>query len=160
MEYADQSGALNCDYVAAHNAPFDRSFIERIYPITVMGWICTCQAARHVWPDAPNYKNQTLRYYLKLKPNLPSSLAPHRALYDAIVTAEILLKLLEHHTPEELLELSSKRALLRTVGFGKHYGRPWSEMESGYLSWILTKDFDADIEHTARYWLNRKRGAA
>ena len=66
--------------------------------------ICTYKAALRVWPDAPGYSNQVLRYWLRPKGFSPAIAGtPHRALPDAYVTAFVLRELLEMETVEELI---------------------------------------------------------
>lgn len=136
----------------AHNAGFDSKFLP-----TIRGpWICTWRCAKHIWPDAPSFSNQTLRYYLELFRE-PEELAfpPHRAAADAWVTAHILKRMLEKHTPEELLALTEKPILLKTVGFGKHRGEAWEDVPRDYLGWILKGDhskWDPDVIWTAKHW--------
>ena len=62
---------------AAHNASFDMKFLPELsLPV-----IDTYQMARHLWPLAPKYSNQVLRYYLNAEPpaGLLKGLSPHRA---------------------------------------------------------------------------------
>ena len=104
-EFLAEVGEVN--FWCAHNAPFDRGFMEKFSPYFAEGvgtpWIDTYRCALHLWPDAPSYSNQVLRYWRGVKPALPRSLAPHRALYDAIVTAELLKDMLQTHSPHELV---------------------------------------------------------
>lgn len=140
---------------AAHNAAFDRQYIPQ--PWQQSRWICTWRCAMHIWPDAPRYSNQVLRYWLGLDvTGMPgdAGATPHRALYDAWVTAAILREMLRERTPEDLLALTTQPVLLRRVRFGKHEGQLWEDVPSGYLRWILGQgDFDADVVHTARHHL-------
>lgn len=142
--------------MVAHNAPFDRGFLAPLSPvIETRPWICTWKCSMHLWPDAPGHGNQVLRYWLKIDPELPSDLYPHRALYDTIVTECILQRMLESHTLEELIELSTKPVLLSTVRFGKHRGVKWSDVPHDYLQWLLRQsDLDPDTRHTALHWAN------
>lgn len=140
------------DAYAAHNADFDSRFLPDINDAP---WLCTYRCASHLWPDSPGHGNQTLRYYLGLKPPLPSGLAPHRALYDALVTMTILQQMLQMKSLGELLALQALPILQRKVRFGKHRGALWGETPKDYLQWILKQDFDADVQYTARYWLDR-----
>jgi exodeoxyribonuclease X len=156
------------DYFAAHSAPFDRSFVGSLLPAN-KPWIDTCRAARHVWPEAPAYGNQVLRYWLGAEPDLTglgrAELAPHRALYDVCCTAAILKRMLDHvaavekwvdpdRAPGHLVWLSDQPVLQRTCGFGKHRGTPWSAVPRDYLQWILRSDIDdPDVIHTARHYL-------
>lgn len=79
--------------VVAHNAAFDLSFLPKLRALPSL---CTVRLARRAFPNAPNYKNQTLRTYLRLDrdPALAQFVA-HRALADAMVTANILLHCLD-----------------------------------------------------------------
>lgn len=79
-----------CDgrIVATHNARFDLSFVG-------MGLcaeaLCTLRLSRVLFPDAPNHKNQTLRYYLGIDDAIEEPLTAHRALGDALVSAHVLI---------------------------------------------------------------------
>lgn len=143
---------------AAHNAEFDRRMLlQSGVPTEFLPTrtICTWRCALHLFPDAPRHSNQVLRYHLGLRiPDLPS-LPPHRALPDAVVTAALLCRMLETHSVEDLVRLTTEPVLLTTVRFGKHRGAKWADMDHGYLSWVLSKDFDVDVMHTARHYLNR-----
>lgn len=145
---------------AAHNSPFDKSML----PELTLPWIDTLQCARHIWQDAPSYGNQVLRYWLGLEPNpalmigsdgLP--LAPHRALYDAAVTTEVLRLMLNDHTPEKLIELSSQPILLQKCHLKKYKDVPWDKVPRDYLRWIKTTDMLSDninLAHTVNYYYN------
>lgn len=147
------------DILVAHNAKFDRGMMESLLGAIRPKWICTYKCAIMLWPDAPKHSNQVLRYWLGLKPDasLMTGLAPHRALYDIIVTREILRTMLKLQPLEKLLEWSSGPILLPKVSFGKHNGKLWSEVDRGYLGWVLRQDdMDEDKIHTARYWMDRR----
>lgn len=143
------------DAFAAHNMGFEKEFFDGGgFP-----WICTMNCSKHLFPEYPAYGNQVLRYFLSLDnqfmwPQL--AMPPHRAGPDCYVTAHILRELLRHAALLELVELSTQPVLQKTVRFGQHYGRPWSEMDGGYLQWILGKDFDEEVKATARYWLDQQ----
>jgi exodeoxyribonuclease X len=129
----------------AHNAEFDSKFLPEI----TRPWICTFRAAKHVWPSAPGYSNQVLRYWLKLQIDLPYARFPHQALYDVSTTAGILSKMLENHSPEELLKLSKMPVRLRTIGFGKHRGLDFNQIPKDYLQWLRKQQgLDTDLVHT------------
>ena len=141
--------------IVAHNAAFDGGFLPQFAD---RQWICTMKCAKHIWPESPNFKNMTLKYYLGLKPDLPSDLAPHRALYDVLVTMAIFEKMLETHSIEELIELQKKPVLLVKAMFGKYRGQFWEHIDKSYLRWILAQDdsggIDENIRFTAKYWLS------
>ena len=139
----------------AHNAAFDSKFLPELQA----PWLCTYRASMHLWPTAPKHSNQTLRYWLGVEPppHLLEGLAPHRALYDAAVTAAVLLRMLEQHPAEELVRLSGEPILLDTVRFGKHRGDKWAELPRSYLQWMRDKSDmcreDRDVDHTVRFYL-------
>ena len=146
------------EVIVAHNAKFDRGFMELLWPADYSPkWICTYKCALKLMPEAPAHSNQVLRYWLGLEPELPEGLAPHRALYDILVTREIFQSLLTLATINELYEISSKPVLLEKVTFGKHKGARWSEVDRGYLSWCVRQaDMNEDVVFTARYHLERR----
>lgn len=79
--------------VVAHNASFDLGFLPALHRLPSL---CTVRLARRAFPDAPNFKNQTLRTYLNLDRDAQLAAFPaHRALGDAMVTAHILLRCLK-----------------------------------------------------------------
>lgn len=137
---------------AFHNAEFDVSFLPEIAHVPV---ICTYRCSMHLYPEAPNHKNQTLRYWLGVEPNprLMDGLAPHRALYDSVVTAAILKRMLNTHTAEELVELSKRPILLEKVRFGKYKDSSWKDLvrDTGYVGWMRRSgnwDKDLDVMYT------------
>lgn len=143
----------------AHNAPFDKAFLANA-GFMRRDWIDTLQCARHLFPDAPAYGNQVLRYYLDLQPEpeLIADLAPHRAQYDVAVTMKLLQRQLEFGSTSYLLGLSGKPALLKKVNFGKHKGKLWSEVDAGYLRWCLSQaDMDWNVQFTANHWAAQRR---
>ena len=135
--------------MVAHFASFDKAF----FPQITRPWICTYRSAKHVWPAAPGYSNQVLRYWLnlnlnKIEPKIEYR-RPHQALYDAATTTGILLKMLEVHTPERLLHLSQAPLRLQKINFGKHKGMDFDLIPRDYLQWLRQRpDLEDDIKHT------------
>jgi exodeoxyribonuclease X len=136
--------------VVAHNSEFDSKFLPEIVHNQ---WICTYRSAKRIWPEAPGYSNQVLRYWLGVIPDLsiaPSvkPRAPHQALYDVATTAGILLKMLEKYSPAELVQLSQPM-LLKTIEFGKHKGTPFDQVPRDYLAWLRGQPrLDIDLKFT------------
>ena len=145
---------------AAHNAKFDSSFVA---PDHIGEWICTMRVARHLWPAAPGFGNQILRYALELDPQKlgidPQLLSPpHRALPDAIVTAHLLDHQLAHHAQhhchphdpiEWALALTHEPVRLKTVPFGRYFGAQWQNVPRDYLDWCTTRSWDdPDLVYT------------
>lgn len=141
--------------VVAHNAEFDRGMLPML---GAHDWLCTMRLSKHAWPEAPNFKNATLRYWRKLKVDAPAGLQMHRALYDAIVTAALFRDLQDEcgrlfgASGRQLLELARRPALVRNMPFGKHFGEPIAEIPSGYLNWLLDKcdNVDDDLRYTVQ----------
>lgn len=149
----------NADYVAGHYVDFDLKMLAQSGFNSVKPSICTWRCARHLWPDAPAFGNQVLRYWLSLvvpKTNQP----PHRAMTDALATASLLARMLELRTLDDLVTLTSSPVLLTKVYFGQYRGQTWREVrlkDRGYLSWILKQDFGPDEMYTAEHWLKKTR---
>lgn len=143
------------DILAAHRADFEQHFHDG----SGRAWICTYKCALIVWPDAPGHSNQTLRYWLDVPIDRALAEPPHRALPDARVTALILSRLLQERTVDELISYSKWPALLVKCNLGQHRGKLWKDVDSGFLEWVLGKDFDADTKFTCRYWLKKRREA-
>lgn len=148
---------MGVEYIVAHNMEFDRRFLPMLAD---RKWICTWKCAMHIWPDAPSYSNQVLRYWLKVQPpeHIRKIYHPHRAIFDTWITALIFEKMLESRTAECLFLLSTQPVVLKKVRFGKHNGQLWADVPRDYLVWVLKqKDMDADVLHTARFWMGQKR---
>ena len=141
---------------AGHNLPFDASFIGLDNePLQ----LCTERLAHHLWPDAPNFKNETLRYYLSLEVEtfgLPS----HRALGDTIVTSELLRRELDFvgafkdiHDVDTLLAFAAAPYLVPVWSFGKHYHEPIEVADNDYIRWALEDkdDLSPDFRYTLQF---------
>lgn len=144
------------DVFCAHNAAFERNFFSGGENAS---WICTLKVGRRLWPDCPSHSNQCLRYFLGLEVDDALATPVHRAAPDAYVTAHILRAAIETGTTiKQMIAWSSEPSLLPgAINFGKHKGVLWSEVDQGYLSWMLKQpDMDEDKRFTARYWLERR----
>lgn len=120
--------------LVAHNAAYEAGILSVHLPPVL--WLCTYKCALRVWPDAPNHKNETLRYYLKLGDRgrqAPSG--THSARHDVWVTTQILLELLKHATMEQLLKWSEEPAKFPRVPFGKYAGQTWDKVPQSYFKW-------------------------
>jgi len=116
----------------AHNADFEKEFFNP--PLAL--WIDTYKCALRLYPDAPAYGNQVLKYYLNIK-DTESFYPPHRALPDTELTAQILLRMLSISSLEALLKISREPMFLTKLTFGKYYGKKYSEVPKSYLKWIV-----------------------
>ena len=138
-------------FLGAHNVAFDRQFVRSGKP-----WICTLECARKVWPSAPNHKLMTLREYLGIELEGDA----HRAGYDAAVAARIFLHLTKHMPIDEMINVSKPEHVPRVMPFGKHKGILFSQIDTGYLEWILKSDsMSKGIKTAARLALQARETA-
>ena len=157
---SEMSGKLNnlgVTILCAHNAEFDASFLE-LGPDVV--WICTYKAALRQWPDAPSHKNEVLCYFLGVgsrgrKGRTGNS---HSALFDAQQTAALLEELLKYQSLETLVQWTKEPKMFAKIAFGKHAGKKWADIDSGYLKWMCQQsDMDKDVVGCAARELQSRR---
>jgi len=139
------------DAVAAHNAEFEGRFFTSPVPM-----ICTYKVALRVWPNAPSHSNGALRYWLEdqglVTLDKTSAQPAHRAGPDAYVTAHILLALFDTGmTGREMIAITKQPRLLPTCPIGKFKGKPWSQVDAGFLGWMLRQPtMEEDLKWNAR----------
>ncbi|MBN9742005.1 DNA polymerase III subunit epsilon [Amycolatopsis sp. A1MSW2902] len=95
--------ALEADVLIAHNAHVDVGVLAR----KLDDWECpevfdTLKLARRLQPGLPTYKLSSLVEEFELGNNLGHLDQPHRATYDAIVTARLFVHIAGRRTLEEL----------------------------------------------------------
>jgi hypothetical protein len=155
--YLDVYRWQDVDVFAAHKADFEGMWIsEEMRAGRPM--ICTYKCALRVFPEAPGFSNQTLRYWLDL-PVGAEAMPPHRALPDAVVTGHLLAALAMRATLDEMLAWSSEPALLPRIGFGKHRGERWDALPDDYLEWMVNpkkNDLDEEVRWNARREIVRR----
>ncbi len=151
--------------IVAHNAAFDLRFLPFLRD---RPWLCSMRLARAVLPDAPNYKNQVLRYHLGIDDPALESASAHRALGDAIVTSRIFAVCVERYlasggiddVPAAVAKIMRPQRL-PALTFGRHRGTPIVDVPRDYLEWLV-RDGDLgspDIALTVRSELERRAGA-
>jgi DNA polymerase III epsilon subunit-like protein len=91
---ADVRQALDADILVAHNAHVDTGVLGR----HLDGWQCpevldTLKLARRLSPGRESYKLGALVTAFALDDRLAAGLTPHRATYDALVTARLFVHL-------------------------------------------------------------------
>lgn len=148
VEHALALMLADADVLVAHVAKFEQQFIKTDKP-----WICTWKVALHHASHAPGHSLQVLRYWLKLAVDPVLAMPPHRAGPDAYVCAALLARMLAKISIDEMIEISSRPALLPKLRFGKHGELPLAQVPKDYLRWILTQDFDEDVKYTANHYL-------
>lgn len=155
----DQATLTDPDVVAfaAHNAEFEVKFFAAPAPM-----ICTYKAALRVWPDAPTHSNNGLRYWLEdqglIRPDHALTQPVHRAGPDAYVTAWLLVALLNAGaTGRDMIAWTKEPRLLPTCPIGKFRGKPWSEVEAGFLGWMLRQPtMEPDLKWNAEREIARR----
>jgi exodeoxyribonuclease X len=86
--------ALDVPALVAHNAHVDVGVLKRHLPSWDVPEIFdTLKLARRLLPDQPGYRLGMLVGALNLDEGLPDDLMPHRATYDALVTARLFVYL-------------------------------------------------------------------
>jgi exodeoxyribonuclease X len=148
--------------LAAHNAEFDRAFIQQAEDPSP--WLCTRRLAQHLWPDYPAYKNQSLRFRRQLQVDT-YGVEAHRALGDALVTGALLRDEIASEefraTGIELVDQAIAHAqspiIFKTWPFGQYRGQPINVAPRSYVDWALNKM--ADLSPDMRYTLQRLRAA-
>lgn len=119
------------------------------------------KAALRLWPEAPRHKNQVLRYWRNPDGMCRELASPaHRGPQDAYVTAFLLRDMLNDGADiNDLIQWSKEPAILQRCYKGKYRndgkGTPYSEVDEGFLAWMLDKDFSEDEIFSARYWLKK-----
>ncbi|WP_162419650.1 exonuclease domain-containing protein [Microvirga brassicacearum] len=141
----------NPDYFFAHKAEFD----EQFFGAGGATIICTWKAALRLYPDSERHTNQYLRYELGLDVDRVLADPPHRAGADAYVTAHLLHRMFDDGASiEDMLRWSKGHPLFPKIGFGKHFGKRWEDVDIGYLNWIIgTEDMDPAVKANARHHL-------
>jgi len=151
------------DVLVAHNASFDRSFLAGV---SAAPWLCTLRMAKHLWPDAPNHSNQTLRYYLKVR--MPTFEAQaHRGMPDVFATSSILDQGIKAYlsaggVDEAVAFVAFVNAPLRIecMPFGQHKGKSLAEVDTDYLRWAASEAEavrkDADLRSALHAELARR----
>lgn len=147
------------DHYWAHNADFERQFWSsgRI--------LCSYKVALRFWPEAPKHNNSFLRYFLRLPVDRSLCEPVHRAGPDSYVTAHLVARILAEASERGVDLATMERwsngpALLPRCPIGKHRGKPWPEVPTSFLNWMVgVEDMDRDLKANARHHL-KSRGDA
>jgi DNA polymerase III epsilon subunit-like protein len=95
---ADVTTTLGDRVLVAHNASVERGILATHLPewepVMVLD---TIRLARALWPGLAGYALERLAAHAEITlPPLPAGQRPHRAGYDALLTAELLVVLISH----------------------------------------------------------------
>jgi DNA polymerase III subunit epsilon len=127
----------DCVLIAHNNDAFDKLFLEaecRRSGLNIPQWryLDTLKWARKYRPDLPRHTLQGLREVY----GIPANQA-HRALDDVVVLQEIFSIMIDDLPMEKVLELVSKSSALSRMPFGKHQGKPLSDVPKDYVRWLM-----------------------
>ncbi len=126
----------------AHNAAFDVKFVKGHMPVTDV--LCTMRLAKHLYPNSPDFRLQTLRYVFGVE----SDAIAHGAAGDCDVCLLVLRAMLEDSklSLTEATELAKRPIRYTTMQFGKHKGEALADVPSGYKRWLFNQpDVDPDL---------------
>lgn len=148
LEFCGEGAIL----IAHNNDAFDKPFLEEEFKrskIPFPGWrfIDTLKWARKYRPDLPRHALQFLREVY----GIPANQA-HRALDDVIVLHRVFSSMIDDLPIEKVLDLLLKKPKLNTrMPFGKHQGKPLSEVPRDYVKWLLESGaFDRPDNHSLK----------
>lgn len=127
-----------CVLIAHNNDNFDKHFLthegkrhELSYPDWPM--VDSLKWARKYRPDLPRHSLQFLRQIYGIAEN-----NAHRALDDVLVLHQVFSIMIDDLPLETIIELLGKSSdtLPEVMPFGKHQGKPLSEVPPDYLLWL------------------------
>ena len=123
--------------IAHNNDNFDRHFLtnectRHDLELPDYAMIDSLKWARKYRPDLPRHSLQYLRQTFGIEEN-----NAHRALDDVVVLYQVFSAMIDDLSIDTVLELLS--AAPDVMPFGKHQGKPLSEVPSNYLAWLKTQ---------------------
>ncbi len=130
-------------------------------------WMCSERLARHLYPAAPSYDCQALRYWLGLETGLSQEDAPHRALARALVCAMLFAAELQALAercitePAVIAAFAERAVLSETPGRGEYAAIPWGAIPAQVLQSLFEgeNDLDEDATLSLRHELQRRSEA-
>jgi exodeoxyribonuclease X len=155
--------------IVAHHAEFDAALLQELTD----PFLCSERMARHLTPEAPDFRLQTLRYYYGFK-HLDVE-ATHRADADLLVLAPVFFHLVARYRGwaeeqcdgdldrlakaeevETLIKWSKGPYRLIRPAFGKY--KTWDDLlaDGGYTDWMLRLP---DLSPEMRWNIERERKA-
>ncbi|MCC5833030.1 MAG: DUF3820 family protein [Chlamydiales bacterium] len=122
--------------VAHNNDNFDKHFLvheckRHHLELPPYDMVDSLKWARKYRPDLPRHSLQFLRQIYGFEEN-----NAHRALDDVIILHQVFSAMIDDLSVETVLALLSKEEESDVMPFGKHQGKPLSEVPSSYLKWL------------------------
>ena len=137
--------------IAHNNDAFDQLFLEAEFKragVTLPSflYIDTLKWSRKYRTDLPRHTLQNLREVY----GFPSNNA-HRALDDVIVLHQVFSAMTDDLSMETIIELLARPQVLNRMPFGKHQGKPLSEIPKSYVTWLDSSGaFDKSENHALK----------
>jgi DNA polymerase-3 subunit epsilon len=122
--------------IAHNNDNFDKPFLEAEFgwasmPFPNWTFLDTLKWSRKYRSDLPKHSLQFLREAYGIEAN-----QAHRALDDVLVLHKIFSRMTDDLDIDTALNLLSKKAEIVRMPFGKHAGKPLSEIPKEYVKWL------------------------
>ena len=122
--------------IAHNNDSFDKLFLEYEFtkaglPIPRWKYLDTLKWSRKYRNDLPRHTLQSLREAYGIAAN-----QAHRALDDVLVLHQIFTRMIDDLDLHTALELLSQSPAIARMPFGKHAGKPLSEVPKDYVRWL------------------------
>jgi DNA polymerase-3 subunit epsilon len=139
--------------IAHNNDAFDKLFLQAECKRTGISlpsfdYIDTLKWARKYRSDLPRHTLQSLREVYGIVAN-----QAHRALDDVIVLHRVFTAMTDDLSIEKVLELLIPSQTVNRMPFGKHQGKPLSEVPKNYIAWLkengaLDKQENQQLRHS------------
>lgn len=137
----------NAVLIAHNNDSFDLPFLKSELDrngLTLPKWpfVDSLKWSRKYRPDLPRHSLQHLREVYGIPAN-----QTHRALNDVMVLYQVFSLMIDDLPIEHVLKLLSKTTQLDRMPFGKHQGKPLTEVPKDYVQWLKTSGAFAKQEN-------------
>lgn len=143
----------NAVLIAHNNEAFDKLFLEAEFkrheiPLPKWSHFDTLKWSRKYRSDLPRHSLQHLREVYGIPPN-----NAHRALDDVMVLYQIFTCMVDDLSIDQVLQLLDRPQVLSHMPFGKHAGKPLSEVPKDYIRWLsesgsLSKPQNRELRET------------
>ncbi len=122
--------------IAHNNDAFDQQFLEAEFaraslPFPNWKFLDTLKWSRKYRSDLPRHSLQFLREAYGIEAN-----QAHRALDDVTVLYQIFSRMIDDLDLQSAIDLLSQKSDIVRMPFGKHAGKPLSEIPKDYARWL------------------------
>ena len=121
--------------VVIHNSWFDLYMLYLSHIQVECRIIDTLNCARHLYPDSEKHSLVYLLNNIVYNKDTKPVIQKHRAVDDCFLLLDLLKHMLLSQTALDLLVKSEQWV----IGFGKHKGKLWSQLDKPYLRWVHDK---------------------